>query len=200
MSVGRVRTRDPELAGQLGWLVALRAVAALAVAAYALAGVAASPAGLARPVAIYWCADAITALWAGLFTAKLAMNRVALVGRGIAGLVAALVMLALPHLDRLGQWQPGQLIVAMWTSVSILAVVVLQMALAATVDVMIALEARRLVPGEWSLLVGAAVSVLLGLLAAAGLLGAHIGLGLAIVGIGGGLVLLVGAFRLRSAG
>jgi uncharacterized membrane protein HdeD (DUF308 family) len=183
------------------WRVGLlRGLAAVGLGAYVLSHPSISPAVFARAVAVYWILDGLVALWASLFAATLAMNRVFLVTRGAAGIVAALAIIGLPLVEVFGAWQPGQLLLLILTLVPALIAVGLQVVLAATIDLLIALEVRRQIPGDWSVLLGVAVSVVLGGLVVAVLIrpSAVLGHGLGVVGIAGGLGLVAGAFRLRS--
>jgi uncharacterized membrane protein HdeD (DUF308 family) len=83
-----------------------------------------------------------------------------------------------------------------------LAAISLQIVLTAAIDLLIGLEVRRRLPGEWSLLLGAALSIVLSALVAATFFASptvlwHV---LGAVGLVGGLSLVAGAFRLRPTG
>jgi len=80
-----------------------------------------------------------------------------------------------------------------------LATVSLQIVMTTAIDRLLGLEVRRRIPGEWSLLLGAALSIVLSLLVAAPFFGPVLlpWRLLGTVGLFGGLSLVVGAFRLR---
>jgi uncharacterized membrane protein HdeD (DUF308 family) len=69
----------------------------------------------------------------------------------------------------------------------------------AAIDLLIGLEVRRRIPGEWSLPLGAALSIVLSALVAAAFFAPPTVLWrlLGAVGLVGGLSLVAGAFRLR---
>lgn len=190
-----------DLAGRLWRASLLRGLVALALGAYVLSRPIGSPAGLVRIVAVYWLCDGLLALWAGRFTATLRHNRALLVVRGVGGIVTALLLLGLPLNEIFGPWQPGRIMLFILTMVPALTAIVLQIVMAATIDFLIGLEVRRRMPGEWSVALGAVVSIILGGLAAAGFLGfsAVAARLLGPVCAGGGLGLIAGSIRLRAA-
>jgi uncharacterized membrane protein HdeD (DUF308 family) len=190
-----------DLAAKLWRISLLRGVLALALGAYVFSQSIGSPASLARVVAVYWILDGLVALWASLFAAALATSRVFLVVRGLGGIVAALVLFALPLDEIFGPWRPGQIMLLILTMAPALATISLQIVMTTAIDLLLGLEVRRRIPGEWSLLLGAALSIVLSLLAAAPFFGPALlpWRLLGMVGLLGGLSLVVGAFRLRLA-
>jgi len=60
------------------------------------------------------------------------------------------------------------------------------------------LEVRRRIPGEWSVTLGAVLSMVLSGLVAAGVFGFPIGWPLGVVGVAGGVSLVAGTVRRRS--
>ena len=91
-------------------------------------------------------------------------------------------------------------LVALWASLA-LVTISLQIVMTTANDLLLGLEVRRRIPGEWSLLLGAALSIVLSLLVAAPFFGPALlpWRLLGAVGLLGGLSLVVGAFRLRLA-
>lgn len=191
-----------ELAAKLWWLGLLRGLAALALGAYVLARAPMSPAMIARAVAVYWILDGLAVLWASVVAVRLAMNRTSLIARTVAGIAAAFTILGLPLREVFGPWQPGQFLMLLSTVGLALTAIGLQVILAATFDVMVGLEVRRRVPGEWSLLLAATLSIVLGALIGAALVFAPaivLGRGLGVVSIAGALAVAAAAVRLRLA-
>jgi len=191
-----------DLAAKL-WLVSLlRGVVALALGAYVVSRPTSSSASLAHVVAVYWIFDGLVALWASRFAAALATNRVFLVVRGLGGIGAALVLFALPLDEIFGPWRPGQIMLLILTMAPALATISLQIVMTIAIDLLIGLEVRRRIPNEWSLPLGAALSIVLSALVAAAFLGPPTVLWrlLGMVGLVGGLSLVLGAFRLRPTG
>jgi uncharacterized membrane protein HdeD (DUF308 family) len=189
-----------DLAGKLWRASLLRGLVALALGAYVLARPIGSPAGLVRIVSVYWICEGLVALWASGFAATLRHNRVLLVLRGVAGLVTGLLLLGLPLEQIFGPWRPGQLMLFLLTMVPALTAIGLQIVMAATIDLLIGFEVRRRIPGEWSVALGAVVSIVLGGLASAGFLviPAVTARLLGVVCLGGGLGLVAGSIWLRA--
>jgi uncharacterized membrane protein HdeD (DUF308 family) len=191
-----------DLAAKLWRVSLLRGLVALGLGAYVVSRPITSSATLAHVVAVYWIVDGLVALWASLFAAALATNRVFLVIRGVAGIGAALLLFVLPLDEIFGPWRPGQILLLILTMAPALTAISLQIVMTAAIDLLIGLEVRRRIPGEWSLLLGAALSIVLSALVAAAfftpptvlwrLLGAVV--------LVGGLSLVAGAFRLRPTG
>jgi uncharacterized membrane protein HdeD (DUF308 family) len=192
-----LKARD--LAEKLWRISLLRGLVALALGAYVFSRPIGSPATIARVVAVYWIVDGLVALWASLFAATLAANRVFLVVRGISGIGAALLLLVLPLGEIFGPWQPGQIMLLILTMAPALAAISLQIVMTAAIDLLIGLEVRRRIPGEWSLALGAVLSIAFSALVVAGFFGPPTVLWrlLGVVGLVGGLSLVVGAFRLK---
>ena len=188
-----------DLAAKLWGISLLRGVLALALSAYVFSQSIGSPASLAHVVAVYWILDGLVAMWASLFAAELATNRLFLVVRGVSGVGAALVLLTLPLADIFGPWRPGQIMLLILTMAPALATISLQIVMTTAIDLLLGLEVRRRIPGEWSLLLGAALSIVLSLLVAAPFFGPALlpWRPLGMVSLLGGLSLVVGAFRLR---
>jgi uncharacterized membrane protein HdeD (DUF308 family) len=193
-----VPPRSPALAASLGRIALVRGVVVCALTAYIVFGSTTSPALVARLVAVYWLIDGLVALWASRFAATLATSRALLITRGIVAIVAAVVLLALPLREVFGEWQPGQGVLFLFTIAPALAVTVLQIIMAATIDVMLGLAARRRIPGDWSVVLGAVVSIVLSVLIAVsfGGMSAALSRPLAFIALAGGLGLIAGAFRL----
>jgi uncharacterized membrane protein HdeD (DUF308 family) len=189
-----------DLAGKLWRASLLRGLVALALGAYVLARPIGSPAGLVRIVSVYWICEGLVALWASGFAASLRHTRTALVLRGVAGLVTGLLLLGLPLEQIFGPWRPGQLMLFLLTMVPALTAIGLQIVMAATIDLLIGLEVRRRIPGEWSVALGAVVSMVLGGLASAAFLVVPTVTGrlLGVVCLGGGLGLVAGSIWLRA--
>jgi uncharacterized membrane protein HdeD (DUF308 family) len=188
------------LAAKLWPLTLLRGLVALALGAYALSRPIDPPA-LARLVSVYWIFDGVVALWASRFAATLAANRVFLAVRGAVGIVAAVLLLGLPLADIFGPWRPGQLMLFLVTLTPALVAVGVQIVMAVTIDMVIGLEVRRRIPGEWSIALGAVLSIALGALVAGCFIGFSTvpGRALGPIAVAGGLGLLAGAFRLKPA-
>ena len=190
---------ERELAGKLSRIGVVRGVAALAVGGYVLSQSALSPAVVARASAAYWVVDGLLGLWAAAFAARLTLNRMLLLLRAGVAIVAALTLFGLPLGMVFGPWQPGQVMLLVFVSASMMTVVGAQM-LAAVVDVMMCREVRRRIPGEWSCAIGTVLSVGLAVIATATLaapaplLGRALGVGAVI----GGLGLLATSARLRG--
>jgi uncharacterized membrane protein HdeD (DUF308 family) len=189
-----------DLAGKLWRASLLRGLVALALGAYVLSRPIGSPAGLVQIVSVYWICDGLVALWASRFAATLKHTRALLVVRGVAGLVTGVLLLGLPLDQIFGPWRPGQLLLFLLTMVPALTAIGLQVVMAATIDLLIGLEVRRRIPGEWSLALGAVLSIVLGGLASAGFLVIPTVTGrlLGVVCVGGGLGLVAGSIRLRA--
>jgi uncharacterized membrane protein HdeD (DUF308 family) len=191
-----------DLAAKLWRVSLLRGLVALGLGAYVVSRPITSSATLAHVVAVYWIVDGLVALWASLFAAALATNRVFLVIRGVGGIGAALLLFVLPLDEIFGPWRPGQIMLLILTMAPALTAISLQIVMTAVIDLLIGLEVRRRIAGEWSLLLGAALSIVLSALVAAAfftpptvlwrLLGAVV--------LVGGLSLVAGAFRLRPTG
>jgi uncharacterized membrane protein HdeD (DUF308 family) len=192
-----LKARD--LAAKLWRISLLRGLVALGLGAYVFYRPIGSPATIARVVAVYWVVDGVVALWASLFAATLAANRVFLVVRGISGIGAALLLLVLPLGEIFGPWQPGQIMLLILTMAPALAAISLQIVMTAAIDLLIGLEVRRRIPDEWSLPLGAVLSIAFSALVVAGFFGPPTVLWrlLGVVGLMGGLSLVVGAFRLK---
>jgi uncharacterized membrane protein HdeD (DUF308 family) len=195
------RTKSSDLAGKLWRVSLLRGLVAFALGAYVLSRPIGSPATPARVVAAYWILDGLVALWASRFAATLATTRTLLVLRGGGGIGAAVILLCLPLGEILGPWHPGQIMLLIFGMVPALTVIALQIVMAATIDLLIGLEVRRRIPGEWSVALGAAVSIALSGLAAFGFFGPPTvpGRMLGVIGLAGGLGLIAGGLRLRPA-
>lgn len=192
--------KSSDLAGTL-WRVSLvRGVVALGMGAYVLSRPVDSPAAVAWVVSAYWIFDGLVALWASRFAARRATNRTFLIVRGAVGIVTALTLFWLPLDEVLGPWRPGQIMVFFFSMVPALTAIGLQITMAATIDLLVGLEVRRRVPGEWSITLGAALSTALSVLVAMGFFGfapALAGRLVGVVGLAGGLGLIAGALRLR---
>jgi uncharacterized membrane protein HdeD (DUF308 family) len=191
-----------DLATKLWRVSLLRGVVALGLGAYAVSRPISSSATLAHAVAVYWIVDGLVALWASMFAATLATNRVFLMVRGLGGVGAALVLFALPLDEIFGPWRPGQIMLLILTMAPALATISLQIVMTIAIDLLIGLEVRRRIPNEWSFPLGAALSIALSALVAAAFFGPPTVLWrlLGVIGLVGGLSLVVGAFRLRPTG
>ncbi len=188
-----------QLAGQLRPLILLRGLAALVLGACGFLVAIPSPAVLVRGIAIYWLLDGLCALWAAFSAKMLASRKTRLILRGGVGVVAAVVTAALPLLEVYGHWQPGQLIVLLFTVGFVLALIALQIVSAALIDVPVGLEVRRHIAGEWSVLLAGVLSIVLSTLAGIGFAGLPVNLapGLGVIGVVGGCALIAGALRPR---
>ena len=188
-----------ELAGKLWRIGAVRGVAALALGAYVLSQPVTSPVAIARASAAYWTVDGLIALWAAAFAATLTLPRVLYLLRGGVAIVAGLTLFGLPLAMTFGPWQPGQVLVLVVVAGVMLTVVGAQIA-AAVFDMIVCLEVRHRIPGEWSCALGAALSAALAVITAATfgapatLLARALGAGAVI----GSLGLLITSAKLRS--
>ena len=191
--------QSSDLAGKLCRLTLVRGVVALALGAYALSLPTVTPAVVTRLASVYWIVDALAAGWISRFAATVATTRVVLIIRAAAGLAAALVLLALPLAEVFGPWRPGQLMFLIFTAIPALASIGLQIVLAATIDLVVGFEARRRIPGEWSIILAAGVSIGLGVAVAACFfdLSRVPGQLVGVIGVAGGLGLIAAALRLR---
>jgi uncharacterized membrane protein HdeD (DUF308 family) len=189
-----------DLAGKLWRASLVRGLVALALGAYVLSRPIGSPAGLVRIVSVYWICEGLLALWASRFAVTLRHNRARLVTRGVVGIVTGAILLGLPLDEIFGPWRPGQVMLFLLTMVPALTAIVLQIVMAATIDLLIGLEVRRRIPGEWSVALGAVVSIVLGGLASVGFLAipAVTGRLLGVVCLAGGLGLVAGSIWLRA--
>jgi uncharacterized membrane protein HdeD (DUF308 family) len=189
-----------DLAGKLWRASLVRGLVALALGAYVLSRPIGSPAGLVRIVSVYWICEGLLALWASRFAVTLRHNRARLVTRGVVGIVTGAILLGLPLDEIFGPWRPGQVMLFLLTMVPALTAIVLQIVMAATIDLLIGLEVRRRIPGEWSVALGAVVSIVLGGIASAGFLviPAVTGHLLGVTCLGGGLGLVAGSIWLRA--
>lgn len=187
-----------ELAGRLWCLSLLRGLAALVLGAWVLAMPPSSPGMLMRAVAVYWVADGLVVGGGGLTAASLMFSRVFLVLRALAGIVTALVLLWLPLAEAFGPYRPGQMMLLLFVVPAVVVAVGLQV-LGAVFDLMICLDVRRRIPGEWSLALGSALSIVFGVCLLGVILAppAVLGRGVGTVGVLGGLAVIVGALRLR---
>jgi uncharacterized membrane protein HdeD (DUF308 family) len=201
MSVAAHATRSSDLTERLRPAGRVRGLAALALGAFVLFGPVASPMALARVVCLYWIVDGALALWASRFVATRGTNRALLAARGVTGIGAAVVLLSLPLGELFAPWRPGQIILVIFSVAPALTVIGLQIGMAATIDVLIGLQVRHRVPGEWSILLGAGVSIALTALLAACFVGPSAAPArlLGVAGVAGGLGLLAGTRRLRPA-
>jgi uncharacterized membrane protein HdeD (DUF308 family) len=201
MPLSATTLTSTDLAGKLWRASLLRGLVALALGAYVLARPIGSPAGLVRIVSVYWICEGLVALWASGFAATLRHTRGMLVLRGVAGLVTGLLLLGLPLEQIFGPWRPGQLMLFLLTMVPALTAIGLQIVMAATIDLLIGLEVRRRISGEWSVALGAVVSMVLGGLAGAAfvVIPAVTGRLLGVACVGGGLGLVAGSIWLRAA-
>jgi uncharacterized membrane protein HdeD (DUF308 family) len=188
-----------QLAGHLRPLILLRGLAALVLGACGFLVAIPSPAVLVRGIALYWLLDGLCTLWTAFFVQMFATRKPLLILRGGVGIGAAVVTAALPLLEVYGHWRPGQLILLIFTVGFVLVLIVLQIALAALIDVPVGLEVRRHVAGEWSVLLAAILSIVLSLLAGIGFarLPVNLAPGLGVIGVIGGCALIAGALRLR---
>jgi len=191
-----VETR--ELAGRLWCLSLLRGLAALVLGAWVLAMPPSSPGMLMRAVAVYWVADGLVVFAGGLTAASLMFSRVFLALRALAGIVTALVLLWLPLSEAFGPYRPGQMMLLLFVVPAVVVAVGLQV-LGAVFDLMICLDVRRRIPGEWSLALSSALSIVFGVFLLSVILAppAVLGRGVGTVGVLGGLAVIVGALRLR---
>jgi uncharacterized membrane protein HdeD (DUF308 family) len=90
----------------------------------------------------------------------------------------------------------------LFTIAPALAMTVLQIIMAATIDLMLGLAVRRRISGDWSVVLGSVVSIVLSVLIAVSFAGMSAALArpLAFIALVGGLGLIAGAFRLWRAG
>jgi uncharacterized membrane protein HdeD (DUF308 family) len=189
-----------DLAGRL-WPVSLvRGLAALLLGMWVLASPPPSAGLLMRAVALFWIVDGVAVFGGSLAVASLMVNRLLLMLRGLAGIVTAVVMLALPLVDAFGPYKPGQLTLLLFVIPAVIIAIGLQV-LGAVFDLFVCLEVRRLIPGEWTHSLSAAMSIVFGALLVAVILVQPpvLGRGVGAVGLVGGLAVVVGALRLRPS-
>jgi uncharacterized membrane protein HdeD (DUF308 family) len=189
-----------DLAGKLWRASLLRGLVALALGAYVLSRPIDSPAGLVRIVCVYWICDGLVALWASRFAATVKHNQTLLVVRGVVGIVTAMFLAGLPLGEIFGPWRPGQIMLFILTMGPAVIAIGLQIVMAATIDLFIGFEVRRRIPGEWSVALGAVISIVLGGLASTGFLAisAVTGRLLGVACVSGGLGLVAGSIWLRA--
>jgi uncharacterized membrane protein HdeD (DUF308 family) len=191
-----------DLAAKLQRVSLLRGLAALGVSVYVVSQPGESLAALARAVSGYWIIDGLIALWVSLSGAIRTVNRAVLAIRGCVGIGTALVLFQLPLDEIFGPWRPGQLMLFILSIGPAIAAIGVQIIMTATVDLLIGLQVRRQIAGEWSVALGTAVSIVFGALLMAGFSTPPLVVDrlLGVVGVAGGLGLIAGAFGLRRAG
>jgi len=191
---------DTRLAGKLWPLSLLRGVAALALGAWVLTVPPSSPGMLMRAVAAFWVVDGLAVFVGSLTATTLMFNRVFLILRALAGIVTAAVLLGLPLSEAFGPYKPGQMALLLFV-VPVLVVSIGFQVLAAVFDLMVSLEVRRYIPGEWTVALASALSIAFGVLLVGVLLARPtvLGRGVGAVGVIGGLAVVLGALRLRPA-
>jgi uncharacterized membrane protein HdeD (DUF308 family) len=128
-------------------------------------------------------------------------NRMLLLLRAVAGLITAVVLLALPLSEAFGPYRAGQILLLLFVVPAVILAIGLQV-LGAVVDLLVCLEVRRRIPGEWSIGLSATLSIVFGLFLVGAILTppAVLGRGVGAVGVVGGLAVIVGALRLRPTG
>jgi uncharacterized membrane protein HdeD (DUF308 family) len=193
-----IAPRAYELASKLWWPSLLRGIAAVALGMWVLALPPATAAELTHAIAAYWVIDAVLILVAGLSAATLALRRFFLILRAAAGIITALVILGLPLSSVFGAYEPGQFMLLVVVLPLVVCAIVLQV-LAAIFDLLMCLEVRRHLPGEWSLALSAVLSLLfgLGLLTILLVPPPVLGRGLGSIAVLGGVGVIAGALRLR---
>lgn len=193
-----ITPRAYEVASKLWWPSLLRGIAAVVLGVWILAVPPATPAELTHAIAVYWVIDGLLILIAGLSAAPLALRRLFLVLRAVAGIITALVILGLPLSAVFGAWEPGQIMLLVVVLPLVVCAIVLQ-ALAAIFDLLMSLEVRRHLSGEWSIALSAVLSILfgIGLLAILLVPPAVLGRGLGSIAVLGGVGVIAGALRLR---
>ena len=201
MSSAAARRTTPErdLLARLWWAGLLRGSTALVLGGYTASQTPSSSAAVARTSAAYWVVDGLVTMWASASIATLTLNRLVLLLRGCLAVGAGLVIFGLPLGDVFGRWHPGQLLILLSTATLLLAVIALQI-VAGAFDVHICLAIRRRIPGEWSVALGAALSVVLGVIVAATLAAppALLGRTLAPSAMAAGFGILTRTARLRA--
>ena len=198
-AAARRTTPEPDLLARLWWAGLLRGSTALALGGYIASQTPSSSAAVARTSAAYWVVDGLVTMWASASIATLTLNRLVLLLRGCLAVGAGLVIFGLPLGDVFGRWHPGQLLILLSTATLLLAVIALQI-VAGAFDVHICLAIRRRIPGEWSVALGAALSVVLGVIVAATLAAppALLGRTLAPSAMAAGFGILTRTARLRA--
>ena len=189
-----------DLASRL-WLISLlRGLAALALGASALAMPPSSAGMLMRAVGVYWVVDGLVVFGGSLASASLVFNRVLMLLRALAGIITALVLLVLPLAEAFGPYRPGQMMLLLFVVPAVVLAIGLQV-LGAVFDLLICLEVRRRIPGEWSLALASTLSIVFGVFLVSVILAPPpvLGRGVGTVGLVGGLAVVVGALRLRPA-
>jgi uncharacterized membrane protein HdeD (DUF308 family) len=191
---------DTRLAGKLWPLSLLRGVAALVLGAWVLAVPPSSPGMLMRAVAVFWVVDGLAVFGGSLAASTLMVSRVFLILRALAGIVTAIVLLGLPLSEAFGPYKPGQMVLLLFVVPAVVISIGFQV-LAAVFDLMVSLEVRRHIPGEWTLALASALSIVFGVLLVGVILAPPtvLGRGVGAVGVIGGLAIVLGALRLRPA-
>jgi uncharacterized membrane protein HdeD (DUF308 family) len=192
---------DPrEFASRLWLFSLLRGLAALTLGAWTLAMPPASPGMLMRAVAVYWVVDGLIVFCGSLAAAAVMFNRVFLLLRALAGIITALVLLGLPLEEAFGPYRPGQMMLLLFVVPAVVLAIGLQV-LGAVFDLLVCLEVRRRIPGEWSVGLSAVLSIVFGVFLVGVILAPPpvLGRGVGTVGVIGGLAVIVGALRLRPA-
>jgi uncharacterized membrane protein HdeD (DUF308 family) len=192
--------RAHELAARLWPISLFRGLAAIGLAAWVLTVPPATQAGLLRAVAAFWLVDGLIMLVGGLGTARLALNRMFILLRSLAGIIGAVILFALPLNVVFGGWEPGQFVLLLIVVPLVIGAIGLQI-LAVIFDVLICFEVRRRIPGEWSLALASALSILFdfGLVIMLLVPPPVLGRGVGAAGIIGGIAIIMGALRLRPS-
>ncbi len=189
------------LVSTLSRVALARGVAAVAIGAYVLGRMPMSRAEIARAIALYWIVDGAVVLSSTRLAASLTVSPVLVLLRGIVAIAAGLAIFGLPLDAVFGPWRPGHVLIVTTVTAMAFCVIALQI-LAATVDGLVRRAVRRHIPRDWSVTLGAALSVALALGAAAtfAMSPTALALGVGAVSLGAGLALLAGAVILFCTG
>ena len=183
------------------WRVALlRGITAFAIGAYVVFLDPTSGSDVARASAAYWIVDGIATVWTSRIAGAISLTRLPFLVRGATAIAAGLIMLGRPVDILFGSWQPGRGLLWIWVAALVLIMVGIQLTVG-VLDVVICRQIHSLLPWDWSVALGAAVSAVLSLAVAAlfvaspELIGRVVGASAILVGFG----LVVGAARLDES-
>ncbi len=189
------------LRSTLAWAALVRGMAALVIGTYVLARMPASAVGIARVIAAYWIVDGLVVLTVGRRAGDIALGRGIFVLRGIIALAAGIALLGLPLDAVSGPWRPGHVLIVTVVTATALTMIGLQVVMVAF-DAVICAAVSRHMGGGWSAPLGAALSVLLALGAAATFAGrpTGVGFGIGAVALAASIALLASALSLLLGG
>jgi uncharacterized membrane protein HdeD (DUF308 family) len=182
------RQRAAEAISGVWWLMLLRGILLLILGGYALFRPGMTAVALTQVLGLFVLADGIVALGVGLF--GWTESRGWTIARGILGIVVGLFVLGHATL------------IAGITATAIMLLLAVHLIVAGFLEIAVAIRERKEIEGEGWLILGGALSIVLGLILAIAPFAASLVL-IRILGgftICFGIVLIVLAFRVRSIG